>query len=264
MERVKKALEALDDPKNEPIKWLLGAALKQHAEVTRGRHFLLGALARTPRPSMLVSWNVYIHQVRELLANPETAPQKALLDLKSGPTDAEEKLLSFMAEIQAPLHLKKLGYEEFRILLPSTNATPDFDAKFERREARIEVKNLQEPTDIVRTVAANHWRTLQDRNPGRYNFRVVLKHQHRGQLSLAARKRLRSILDVLPETKKKIEEVLDGNVHISIEKLPDPPPERSGIEDVILSHVLDKGKEGQMVIASGITEAHLTVDVAEV
>jgi len=29
--------QALNDAKNEPLQWLLGAALKQQAEVTRGR-----------------------------------------------------------------------------------------------------------------------------------------------------------------------------------------------------------------------------------
>jgi hypothetical protein len=49
MSHFAKGLQALDDPRNEPIKWLLADALQHHAEATNGPHFLLEALAQPSR-----------------------------------------------------------------------------------------------------------------------------------------------------------------------------------------------------------------------
>ncbi|HKD44951.1 MAG TPA: hypothetical protein VKD24_04785, partial [Candidatus Angelobacter sp.] len=109
---------------------------------------------------MLVAWNARIHQFRALLLNPDQVPQKAKIELRSGNTDAREKLIAFMAEIMAPVHLAALGYEAFKVLMATRKRTPDFEAQVNGKEARIEVKNLREPRDRVRTVAVNHWESL--------------------------------------------------------------------------------------------------------
>src|SRR5689334_25322793 len=178
----KRALEVLELPKNEPLRWLLGGALHQHAEMN-GRHFLLEALA-SERTGTLMAWNADIHEFRALLENPETAPQKAEQDLRSGGSDAEDKLLSVAAEIMAVIKLSRMGYKRFRVLLPSQLPTPDFEAEDPGGKlTSIEVKNLREPEDIVRTVAFTHWKKKSAAAPDRYNFKAVLSHSHRGALS---------------------------------------------------------------------------------
>ena len=137
----KRALEALEQAKNEPLRWLLGVALHQHAEMN-GRHFLLESL-ESQRTSTLVGWNADIHEFRTLLENPETAPQKAEQDLRSGGSDAEDKLLSVAAEIMAVIKLSRMGYRRFRVLLPSYLATPDFEAEDpDGKPTNIEVKRM--------------------------------------------------------------------------------------------------------------------------
>ena len=127
---------------------------------------------------MLAGWNARIHQFRDLLVNPDQALKKAETDLKCGETDAAEKLIAFMAEIMAPVHLAALGYEGFKVLTATGKRTPDFEAQRKGKEARIEVKNLREPKDRVRTVAANDWKSLVEKDPKRYCFRVLLRHRH--------------------------------------------------------------------------------------
>jgi hypothetical protein len=123
----KKALEALGEPKNEPIRWLLGRALEQHAAVSKGSHFLLDALA-SPRTGTLIAWNADIHLYREALENPGVAPQKAEADLRSDGADAEDKLRAVVAEVMSVIKLSRMGYRQFRVLLPQQSSTPDFEA----------------------------------------------------------------------------------------------------------------------------------------
>src|ERR1035437_9679173 len=130
-----KGLEALADPKNEPLKWLLEDALKAHAEITKGSHFLLDALAAEPRAGALIAWNAYIHLFRESLTNPDEAVAKATQDLKSGKNDAEEKLRSLIAEVTAVVHLRELGYSDFRAIAPGAESSADFEASLGERKA---------------------------------------------------------------------------------------------------------------------------------
>ena len=263
MGRFDAGLEALADPKNEPVRWLLGAALQQQAANTTSSHFLLQLLAEQPRRSALVGWNAQIHQFRKLLINPDEAPRKALLDLKCGKEDAEEKLRSFMAEVQAAIHLSSLGYEAFEVVTASSQPGPDFNAQFEGKPAKIEVKNLQEPGDIIRTVAANHWKKLGKTDPQRYNFRLALRHGHRGSLSEAAQKRLCNLLDQLPDIKTNpFEETLDGDVKIRLEKLNDPAIQRSQGEQEMLQSL--SSNSNQMVIVSAVTLANLSPEISEI
>lgn len=189
---------------------------------------------------------------------------KAAQDVKAGKNDAEEKLRSLIAEVMAVVHLRKLGYSDFRAIAPGAAPSADFEAFLGDRKAIIEVKNLREPQDIVRTVAANHWKELALSRPQKYNFRIALRHSHRGQLSSAAQKRLCTILDQLPDMKANaIDEVLDGGVKIRIEKLNDAttlsPPEAKMFD------ALKKGaRPNGIVIVSAINEEHLTVEISEV
>ncbi len=92
-----RALQPLDQPKNEPIRWLLGRALKQPAEIPGASHLFLGALASS-RTGPLVAWNANIHRYRAALENPDVAPQ-AEEDLRANSSsDAEDKLRSVVAE----------------------------------------------------------------------------------------------------------------------------------------------------------------------
>jgi len=162
-----------------------------------------------------LDWNANIHQYRILLKNPDLAPHKAEEDLRSGSDDAEEKLLAILAEVLAVVKLSTMGYKNFRVFLASTVSTPDFEAEdAQANRTWIEVKNLRAPKDIVRSVVAAQWKRRAVANPTRYNFKAVLKYSHRGSLSSNAIKRLGSIIDVLPDTKNPIEEVLDGGVRI--------------------------------------------------
>jgi hypothetical protein len=121
MARYEKAVEALNNPENEPINWQFGSVLREQALQPRS-HFLLDALEKPPT-SFLASWNYWIREYRVALTNPELAPQKAAVDLRAGKDDAESKLKSFIAEVFAVLHLKKAGYTKFEVVLPPQERT---------------------------------------------------------------------------------------------------------------------------------------------
>lgn len=255
-------MAALAETKNEPLRWLLSDALSQHAATTRGSHFLLETLADPKRKHGLAAWNGYLNQFRELLRDPDPAPIKATADLHCSPRDAEKKLGDFLAEIMAVIHLHSLGYDNFSVVLPGDQPMPDFMASFEGQPAAIEVKNLQEPADILRNVAARHWKELVEAEPDRYGFRVVLRHQRCGKLTLAARTRLRNILTQLPEIKHyPYNETLDGGIAIQIERPCDvtAPP----VETAMLDH-LASGRKSQLVIVTGVSADNLSTGIDEV
>src|SRR5437763_1677954 len=160
-ERFAKAIAALDDSKNEPLRWLLGDALRQHAATTIGTHFLVETLTEPVRGPLLAAWNARLHQLRELLRNPDQAPIKATADLRCDPKDAQRKLGDFLAEVMAAVHLHSLGYTDFNVVLAMGNKPmPDFRASFEGQPVAVEVKNLQEPADVLRNVATKHWKQI--------------------------------------------------------------------------------------------------------
>jgi hypothetical protein len=214
---------------------------------------------------MLAAWNARIHQFRDLLVNPDQAPQKAQTDLKCGEADAEEKLTAFMAEIMAPAHLALLGYQGFKLLIPTGKRIPDFEAQLKGKGARVEVKNLREPKDRVRTVAVSHWKTLVGRDPKRYSFRVLVRHRHQGPLSQAAQQRLRTILDILPDTRKNpINEVLDGGLKVRIEKIDESGPQRSPGETWMLRSLNPASAQGQMVVVGTVGAEDLALRIDEI
>jgi hypothetical protein len=258
-----KALEALRDPKNEPVRWLLEGALREHVEKhPNSPNFLLDFLATQPRRSGLTAWNANIHQFRDLVVNPDVAPVKAFKDLRSGGEDAGEKLTSLMAEVMAVIHLQKLGYSRFEVLMPLQEPTPDFNAYVEGKEARIEVKNLREPQDIVRTVASKHWKKRAMAKPIKYNFGAILHHDHRGSLSRAAMRELCTIIDQLPDRQTPFETTIDGGAKIRVARINDTGSQLSPVAREGLKHLIS-GK-GQIIIASAIRQEHFSISVSEI
>jgi hypothetical protein len=257
------AIAALDDPKNEPPQWLLGDALRQHAATTIGPHFLLETLAEPVRRPVLAGWNARLHQFRELLRNPDAAPAKATADLRCDLKDAQKKVGDFFAEVMAAAHLSSIGYSDFSVVLATGHKPmPDFVASFEGRPAAIEVKNLQEPADVLRNVAAKHWKEITEAHPDRYGFRVVLRHQRCGRLTAAAQQRLCNILTQLPDIRKyPYREILAGDVAIQIELL-DSGSVPAG--EVAVSDLLTAGKKSQLMIVTGVSANDLSTGIDEV
>ena len=258
-------IAALADPKNEPLRWLLEDTLRQHAATAVGSHFLLEALADPIRKPSLAAWNARLHQFRDLLRNPDDARTKAAAELQCGPQDAEAKLMNFVAEAMAVVHLHSMGYMDFEVVQPSRQArrqpSPDFTASFQGQRAAIEVKNLQEPDDILRTVAVSHWKKLAEADPERYGFRVFLRHRRCGKLTEPAQQRLRNILEQLPETKTSPYRVtLDGGIDITIER-PNLGPPSPG-EQAALAN-LTSGKKSQLVIVTSFHVGDLSTSINE-
>jgi hypothetical protein len=256
------ALAQLEDPKNEPIRWLLSDALSQHAATTVGSHFLLQALGRPERSPILATWNAHLHQFRELLRNPDQAPIKAVLDLRCDKKDAVRKLADFFAEVLAVVHLRTLGYSDFSIVLPSKGPMPDFTACFDGQQTAIEVKNLQEPADILRTVAVSHWSELTEAEPERYGFRVILRHQHCPKLPEAAQQRLRNILSQLPDIRNYPHcETLEGGIEIQIER---PNDEAELSPEAWMLGRLASDKKSHLTIVTGFSVDDLSPDINDV
>jgi hypothetical protein len=178
-------------------------------------------------------------------------------------TMSRNKLLAVLAEVLAVITLSKNGYKKFRVLLPSGVPTPDFEAEdTEGKRTRVEVKNLRAPKDIVRTVVAAHWRKRTAEHPKRYCFKAVLTYSHRGSLSSEAITRLSAIIDVLPETKHPVEEILAGGVKIRIEKA-EQYAQHVGRRNAVLLDITGKDKPG-ILILSGMNAGHLATELSEV
>jgi hypothetical protein len=261
LNRFDQAIARLDDAKNEPLRWRFGEALRRHAATTVGSHFLLETLAEPERKPVLATWNAHLHQFRELLRSPDQAPIKAAQDLRCGSKDAGKKLTEFFAEVVAVAHLQSLGYGDFSIVLPTDRPMPDFMACFKGQRAAIEVKNLEEPADILRTVAVRHWREITEAHPDRYRFRAVLRHQRCRKLTEAAQQRLCNLLTQLPDIKTyPYTETLDGGIKIEIER-PNVGPALS-TEAAILNHL--SSKKSQLVIVTGFSADDLSTHINDV
>jgi hypothetical protein len=135
--RITQALEELDKPSNEPLKWLLGRFISTQAKRSFDSsifHVLAG-----DRKHQSEVWNYWIDQYRKSLTNPEEARQKADGDLSAGSEDADEKLRSFMSEVFAVIRLKDRGYKNITAILPDDSPKTDYHAEFRRKKVRIEV-----------------------------------------------------------------------------------------------------------------------------
>jgi hypothetical protein len=252
-ELVAKALSALDEPNNEPLRWLMGDALRDQTAWPTSSHFLLTALSRA-RTGTLVAWNAWIDEFRQLLINPEEAPPKVAGDLRSKGDEVEDKLRAVAAEVQATIELRNRGFSEFSVIPPSPIAMPDFEAQFAGKKARIEVKNLREPMDHVRMVASGEWAKQRKLAPDRYNFNATLRHTHRGTISRAAESRLRNIIAQFPDMTGPAIETLDDDVEIRLERLGDLG---NSPEAWMHKQLLQDENAGRIVVVSTVREEHL-------
>jgi hypothetical protein len=258
-ELIERALASLKAKNNEPLNWLIGDALREHSDWPAHPHFLLTALSR-PRTGSLALWNASIHEFRRLLTNPSAAPQKAMGDLRSSGQDADNRLRSLFAEVQTVLVLKKGGFSNFAVVPPSKVAMPDFTATFERNRARVEVKNLREPSDQLRTVAAEEWEKQRSSQPCRYNFHAALRHSSTGAISAAAEKRLRTIIRQFPDMKRPLKETLDGGISVQMERLDGSTNPSDGF---LHARILKDAEPGRIVIVSSFRQEHLDPNVLE-
>jgi hypothetical protein len=254
---IAKALSALDAPNNEPLRWLMGDALREQTAWPASSHFLLTALSR-PRTGTLRAWNAWIDEFRRLLINPAAAPPKVADDLRSKGDEVEDKLRAIAAEVQATIELRNRGFSEFSVVPPALVAMPDFEAKFEGKKARIEVKNLREPMDHLRTVVSGEWAKRKKLAPERYNFNAQLRHAHRGTLSQAAEARLRNIIAQFPDMSGPAIETLDGDVEIRLERIGD-----LGDTPEAWMQVLQGDDAGRIVVVSTVLEGHLEFQATE-
>jgi len=258
------ALAALAEPANEPLNWLLGDFLREQAEAATGpRHFLLRVL-ESPRGDVIRRWNWWISECRRLVINCEILPEKVCADLKAGKGDVRPKVAGVIAEVFAVLHLSKLGYGNFNAVLPSDRSSPDFMAEFEGAPARVEVKHLAAPDDWITKVAISRWEERSQALPAKYRFRAVLKHNSRGFVSEAAKKRLQSIVDQLPTFREPFEELLDGGIRVRFEKYPlAAEPEGFLEQKMHARHLARPHASGYVTVITGIGPDNLQFNVGE-
>ena len=257
---IAEALKALDAPNNEPLRWLMGVAFRKQVSWPTYPNFLLTALSR-PRTNHLVMWNAWIEEFRKNLVNPEAAPPKVTDDLRGKGAEVEDKLGAVAGEVHAVIELKNRGFSEFVIVPPSPpSPTPDFEATFESKLARVEVKNLREPDDHIRPVASEEWVKQRERKPERYNFNATLRHAHRGMLSRKAESRLRNIIAQFPDKNGPVIEVLDGGAEIRLERIGDL---ENSPEAWMHKQLMKDADVGRIVIASAVLEHHFEFSLPE-
>ena len=257
---VQTALIALSNPKNEPVNWLLGAVLRGGAK--RGDTcFLLNALSGK-NPHAVEAWNAWIVEFRSVLKDPELAVRKVISELSNRPLSG---VADFMTEVLAVLHLSRKGYTEFEPVLASDGKPAvDFRARRDVKLVRIEVKNLHEPQDIIRTVAQTRWKKRRAENPQKFSMPVMLTHSHHGPLSDKAISRLNNAIDEIPTVsrdERKI--VLDGGIPITITRLTEERIKASGSEAFLLSRMMTAGRSPGIVVQSPIRVDDLEFDLSE-
>src|SRR5262249_45762976 len=190
---IPRALTALAD--NEPINWLFGRILQAFG--SRGeRHHLFNCLAGN-NPYALRTWNAWISEFRSVLTNPEMAPKKADAELLNSP---EQRIDDFMAEIHSVVQLSRSGDSDFEVVLATGDKQAvDFLARRDGKRIRVEVKNLREPQDIIRTVAVERWNERRKKFPEKYNFGIAVSHEYIDPLSDAEINRLKTAIDQFPD-----------------------------------------------------------------
>jgi len=223
-DKYEKALAAL--PQNEPINWLLGSVLRKFAE-RKAWHFLFDTLA-TNNPLILEPWNSWIAEFRSVLRNPDVAAQKATDELSNGPAT---RIGDFMAEVLAVINLSRLGYTHFEVVLAGGNRKAvDFMAQHKGRRARIEVKNLHESEDIIRTVVSKHLEKCRQKHPDRFDFTLSVNHYHHGTLSDGAIARVKNAIDQLPKiARDEYPVTLDGEIRVVLKRIKVDPGQRTGL-----------------------------------
>lgn len=263
---VPNAMAALEEAKNEPLRWLLGNALREQAEATVRPNSLLTRLSQ-PRGGPLIALNAWIDEFRQLLTNPTEAPDKAARDLRHNEKkkgDFDAKLGGIVAEIQSAIKLSKQGFSQFTVIIPpegQSAKTSDFEALFEGRRARIEIKNLQRPQDDVQAIATSAWSEQRDKYPKRFAFNTVLRYRDRGTISPEAEARLRTIIAQFPDKKEPVYETLDGGVEIRLERLESDG--NSAPDAWLYSRILKDAGVGRIVISSSFGTQDLEINLTE-
>lgn len=212
MSRAGLAREALALPQNEPINWLLGRALTHFIDKDE-RVFILDALA-VSNSSAVRAWNAWIAEFRNVITNRDDAVRKADEELCK---QTWERLETFMTEVLSVLRLSRLGYTDFEVVLADKiRPSVDFIARGNGKRVRIEVKRLQEPQDIIRTVASARWAECRINDPAKFNFQGLLSHSYHGALSATALSKLHNVIDQLPQQKAGVERTIALDSDISI------------------------------------------------
>ena len=251
---------ALSEEKNEPLNWLLGEILREQAELLGAPHFLLAALGG-PRLPLLTTWNATIAAFRSLLTNPDCAPSKAANDVRGkNAADVEKKLRALQAEVFAILALRDQGFTDFEVVPPGQLQRPDFLASKNGARVRVEVKLLQEPQDIIRTIAKARWQKNRSENPERYCFHALLSHQHKGALTRRAKSRLENLIDQLPDIRSSISEDLDGTIGISLKRLDGTD---QSAQSYPFSVMLESETEPRLVVSTSIGIADFAANLSE-
>src|SRR5579864_6613398 len=199
---------------NEPINWLFGQVLPKLA--ARGeKHFLFEILAGRYEHAR-EWWNSVIREFRSVLVNPEVAGKKCDDELGNSPAT---RITDFMAEVSAVVHLSRMGYTEFTVVLADRNrAAVDFTALKDGRRVKIEVKHLQEPQESIKAVVSKRWK---QRLTGQPQFGLSVKHHYHGTLSPGAISRLNNAIDEVGLVADDVYHVtLDGGIDVTLERTP--------------------------------------------
>ena len=172
MGTVADALARLQEPQNEPLRWLNDLLVERAQKPDWFLCYLLGQLARRDQQAE-AAWSDLIGPFRSALINPDEAPARAR-DVLTG--DFDDKLDDLVAEMVAVVYLTGQGYSGFRILATSRSRMPDFEARRGQRRAFVEVKNLKVP-DSIGTVAFRRWHANTARNPNAFSFNAMLEYE---------------------------------------------------------------------------------------
>jgi len=245
---------------NEPIDWLFGRVLR--AGIARGEsHFILEALSGR-NPHAVKAWNAWIAEFRSVLRQPDSAATKADSELSTSPLSRIE---DFMTEVLAVVHLSRNGYQDFEVVLAGNDKKAvDFTARRSGKHVRVEIKNLREPEDIIQTVAKKRWEKCRGENPARYNFPVLLSHEHSGALTEAAENKLKNVIDQIPDFATPERQIaLDGNVSIVIKRLGQQIIQELGAEGEMVSHMTHAGREPRLIVQTPIRAGDLEFNLPE-
>lgn len=249
---VERALAALAE--NEPLDWLLGRALRDLT--SRGmRHYLLNCLAGG-NPPAIRAWNALISEFRDALIHPDMAPKKADSELSRC---SAQRIDDFLAEVLSVVQLSRMGYSAFEIVLANgTEQAVDFMACQEEKRVRLEIKNLQEPQDIIRTIAWKRWDERRKKFPKKYNFSIAVSHDHIDPLSNAEISKLKTAIDQFPDVATPAYSItLDGGDTVTLKRIEDSAADTEPWNKIAGPNV------PRMVIASTITERHLVFNITE-
>lgn len=252
---------ALQQQINEPIEWLLGSIL------VRGDDNFLSEAILKGNDKVLRHWNGMIGDFRSSLKNHNMAPAKVAkeISLVGGERiQRDGRLRDLYAELLTVLTLKNFGYSDFEVLTSRFGPAPDFAASRKGRTVSIEVKNLREPDDIIRVVAQRRWDELRKKDPQRFNFSVRLYHMHEGGITKQAKERLQTLLDQLPDRRTGcVEEVLDGDIEIRIERGDEPrnPGPNFNCEVLLQSFTYAGSESAEMQIQSAVRPEDLAFNL---